>query len=145
MEDLIQRNLQKDVPLHTGFLDPATQREALRLCRKRGCEGELWGGYAGAERKVLFLPATYQEAPDHSVVACIRLQSKGVFAHPDLLGALMAMGTKRDCIGDLCIVQDKNGGSEARAYCLATMAPHLAAITSVGRSAVEVEVMPLLG
>lgn len=142
LEDLIERNQQRDIGLHTDFLDPASQEEAEKICRKRGCRTELWGGYPEAECRALFLLGSYQEEADRRSIACIRVVSKGSFAHPDLLGALMGFGVKRGCIGDLCLQKNAAGGTEALVYAMARMAAHLAGLTSVGRQDVQADILP---
>lgn len=140
LEDLIDRNLSRDVPLHTDFLDPASQGEALALCRKRGCRASLVGGYPSAERNALCLLPSFQDDPPSDLVAYLRITSRGHFAHPDLLGALMALGVSRGCLGDLLLEKGERGTS-ALVYALARMAPHLASIQSVGRHEVRAEIL----
>lgn len=143
LEDMITRHLDKDTPMNTDFLDPATQEEGERLCRNRGCRVLLAGGYPEAERRMLFLLPSYQAEPPVGAIACIQVSAKGRFAHPDLLGALMGMGVKRGCLGDLCVRNGDNGGTVALVYCIARMASHLAGIGEVGRQNVKATLLSL--
>lgn len=103
----------------------------------------LWGGYAGAERRRLYLLPSYllsvpellppqdtdpAQAPAGAVgqedaVAAVRIAGSGFreLTHRDYLGSLLALGLERDALGDIA-VQDAH---TAVVFCTARVAAFL--------------------
>ena len=54
--DIAQR---KNIPQHTRFLDERQQELIRRICEDMGADYLFYGGYEGAERKILLLPPSY--------------------------------------------------------------------------------------
>lgn len=109
--DLARRCREDYVITNTPFLDMA-ERSALDSAL-RGC-GEkyvFFGGYAEAERTVcVFLPDYLDENGITSgddcpikVLRCKRRASSPPLTHRDYLGALMALGVKREKTGDIIV------------------------------------------
>ena len=103
LRDLAERAERQYCACYTAFLTPAEQLLAERYRRELGgAELSFEGGYPEAERKLAVLTPTefYGEAePPISVLA---LEHKGdAPGHRDILGALMALGIKRNRIGDI--------------------------------------------
>lgn len=74
---------------------------------------ELFGGYDGAERKILCFYGDNSVKAFSSYIACIRIlpvQKKfsDDLNHRDFLGAIMNLGIERSLIGDI-LVKDKEG------------------------------------
>ncbi len=66
----------------------------------------LYGGWDAAKRRVLAVYNEYDEAllSDFPITAfTVRYQNAYTLSHRDFLGALMSLGIKRDCIGDIVI------------------------------------------
>lgn len=125
------------------FLTPGEQKLSDRLLTARGVRDRalFWGGYAGAERKCLFvLPEFYADFPDlmpppdtdpaamipddeASAVAAVRISGSGFrkLSHRDHLGALLGMGLERDAIGDIALQNDY----EAVVFCSRHLVPFL--------------------
>lgn len=106
--DRRDRCLEKNVPAHTDFLSPAEERSAEELLRAAGTpEGwTAWGGYEGAERRMLFFLPPWQEEPDGGeAIAALRAHFRGEDrpSHRDLLGSLTALGLVRDKLGDILL------------------------------------------
>ena len=98
---------EKGIVRFTRFLDPAQAALCAQLARRYGAAFGAWGGYAQAERAVgCFCPAA--EMPDESQYPIVCLHSRYAarycsVSHRDILGALMALGLPRSCIGDIII------------------------------------------
>lgn len=99
----------------------------------------LWGGYEGAERKIAVFGSTElcgYEAPDF--LACVKIAPANakfadVLTHRDFLGSLMALGVKRELLGDI-LIADGCG----YLFCLESMADYLARnLIQVKRTAVS--------
>lgn len=105
VEELCRLADARGIPRSTGFLSDREQVLATAAMNRAGCEfGRFWGGWPGAERKVLCLepPDTWQLEP----VAAMCLTACGVQegkapGHREYLGALLNLGIERVCVGDL--------------------------------------------
>lgn len=137
IEELCRLAEARGVPRSTGFLSDREQALATAAMNRAGCAcGRFWGGWPGAERRVLCLePAgAWPQQP----VAAVRITARGEPApgHRDLLGALLALGIERACVGD--ILHDPNTPGESYAFVLADKAEFLAAeLTQAGRCPVR--------
>ena len=104
----------RSIPAATAFLSPQEQAAATRLLNALGQrEGyAFWGGYEGAERRMLFFLPDWQMAePDDSTIAALRAvcRSGATLTHRDFLGSLMALGLTREKIGDILV---ESGGCQ---------------------------------
>ena len=70
----------------------------------------FWGGYEGAERKLIAFYPDYMDAESaiaDSGVTIVRAKFRpGTVGHRDMLGSLMNIGITRECLGDLLIHED---------------------------------------
>lgn len=111
-------------PHFTRFLDPAGLAEAEEVRRGRGLAFVSWGGYDGAERKIgCFCPEGEEPAESGFPVVCLRSPYNGRFAsisHRDVLGAFMALGLTRSCLGDIII-----GETDVFLFAEKTSAPYI--------------------
>ena len=101
------------------------------------------GGYDGAERVVAAFGSEedlgYGPEPPVAVVhiAAANARFDRGMGHRDFLGALTALGIRRQCLGDIVV-----GDHEAYVVCLATVAAHVCdSLTSVGRTSVSCEIV----
>lgn len=99
------------------------------------------GGYEEAERQRLFFAPEGEEIISDLVL--LKISPKGkrfemALAHRDTLGAIMGLGIRRDCIGDLVIFE-----GEAYLFALPSLKDDLLSLSEVGRQAVTVEEIPL--
>lgn len=87
----------------TGFLSPAEQAQIAPLSKKLAGTLSFEAGYDGAERALAVitppkffgekaLPITYLE---------IRVHGDEEISHRDIMGAVMALGVKREMLGDI--------------------------------------------
>ena len=94
----------------TGFLDERQQALALAQLARLSWQGYLFfGGYSDAERTVLALYEGEEPAFEQFPVICLRISCRHAdhLTHRDYLGALMGLGFKRECVGD--ILPDEEG------------------------------------
>lgn len=99
-------------PVFTHFLDAETQQLFIgQLRAAREVEAAVFGGYEGADRAMLCLhPAGQPPRRTDFPIECLRIEDRGGRAplgHRDYLGALMALGVRRELVGD--VVADGTG------------------------------------
>jgi RNA-binding protein YlmH len=100
---------KKNYLSETKFL---SERElALAELALRGEKAEYWtawGGYEGAERKIIIFYPDYlgaEEASAEAGISFVRAEfhNKGSVSHRDMLGSLMNIGITRECLGDIIV------------------------------------------
>ncbi|MDO4175518.1 MAG: YlmH/Sll1252 family protein [Eubacteriales bacterium] len=131
---------------YTKFLDMHEAALAARLLHTLGSiRARFWGGYADAERKLLFfLPDWMEELPaedeDCPITAIRCLRNKGdALSHRDYLGSLMGLGLRRDGIGDILVGEH---GADIIVY--KEIAPYLLTnYAKAGRKSLHVEEIPI--
>ncbi|MBR6207124.1 MAG: hypothetical protein IKQ73_08175 [Oscillospiraceae bacterium] len=109
-----------------------------------GAEFLRIGGYDGAERVIAAFGREdelgYGPEPPLAVVrvASVSARFDAGMGHRDVLGALMGLGIKRQCLGDIVV-----GEHEAYVICLDSVASHICdQLTSVGRTSVTCGIVP---
>ncbi len=141
LEDLAGRCDRAGILTHTSFLTPAEQAQAAAwLKRLPGCRHAFSGGMEDCERKVLFFLPDWMEEPEpESELDGIALKASfGTPGHRDYLGALLALGVKREWLGDLRV-----DGENAWLVCLNTVTERLLELEQAGRVSVKAERIPL--
>ena len=137
--DLSRRAEKYAAPTATCFLTPAEQAELRAFCaRERDVNPVLRGGGEENDRCVAFFLPSWQEAEDLDIsdaIAALEIRAAfGSPGHRDYLGAILGLGVKRDCLGDIRVA-----GSTAHLFCLASIADFLCSnLESVGRCGVKV-------
>ncbi len=106
-EDLSSRCAQRSVVTHSHFLTPAEQY-AVRTAFSNRADVRLVfsGGVPGADRcAAFFLPEWYpEEDPAQECIRAAKVTAGfGTPGHRDYLGAVLAVGLKREWIGDIII------------------------------------------
>lgn len=109
--DRAEQTESRNIPAATDFLSPQQQASALELLRLAGISESRYvcfGGYEGAERKlILFLPdwMEAEDAPEQSPIRCLRaaFREEETLSHRDFLGSLMGMGIVREKVGDILV------------------------------------------
>ena len=136
----------RNIPVSTDFLSPQQQMMACDLLRLGGITESsylLFGGYEGAERKViLFLPDWMDESMAESPIKCLRasFREEEKLNHRDFLGSLMGMGIVREKIGDILV-----GPESADVLVLDTVEEFLlCSWESAGRTKLKVSAIDLL-
>lgn len=111
--------------LSTSFLDPRQLELAEAALQKRpDLAYTVYGGYPGAERNALYIyPAQHQSAlPEITAVTVSWIGDDDEISHRDLLGAVLALGLRRDQVGDIIMLHDGGAavlvtGSKAEYVC----------------------------
>ncbi len=153
LEDRFRQCENKYYPINSDFLDLNQQSLAENSFHMRTSAYCFWGGYAGAERKVMiFLPEyidveaarqnyaeTDPEADPLLLLRATPTARDAALSHRDYLGALMGLGVRRSKIGD--IIVDKAG---ADIVILRELADYLLLnYLKVGRYALHTEILPV--
>lgn len=144
VEELCRVSQERQIPRYTGFLSDREQALATAACHRAGfSEFRFWGGYEGAERKVLCLepPDTWQEEP----LSYLRCTAKGepLPGHREYLGAILGLGLDRACLGDL--MPDPQEPAVFYAVVSADKQDFIASeLTSAGRAPVQAECCEIL-
>ena len=143
MQDLAARCEKTGCITSSTFLTPAEQAAVDAWQRREApCKILFFGGHPDCERKAaFFLPYYYEEedfSPEEELRAIQIKASYGTPGHRDYLGALLALGVKREWIGDLWI-RDQT----AWVFCLPSVAEQLSALTQAGRVSVKASILPL--
>jgi RNA-binding protein YlmH len=142
--ELHDRCLRSGVLTHTNFLTPAEAAEVTALARRLRYDNlVLFGGAAGVERVVAFFLPDYldeehfdREGAVNAVRAVSRFASPG---HRDYLGAILALGIRREFLGDIFI-----DGETAHFFCLPSVLQHIILnLDHVGRAGVSAEAVSL--
>ncbi|HEY8464522.1 MAG TPA: YlmH/Sll1252 family protein [Bacillota bacterium] len=121
IQELAERSLRDQKPQWTNFLEPPSLEAAEAVLRfVTGVRFNSYGGYPRSERRRLVI------YPDYYIVETIEPELAFLeitptpslqLSHRDYLGALLALGVKREKIGDLLVDDSK---------CQAVVTPELA-------------------
>lgn len=111
IKDKIEKVEKRNFPQVTDFLDPYQQRFVESYLKKLDNVTYItYGGYSGAERaKIAVMPKSWHaEAVNLDMIF---LDVRGNFkfrevSHRDFLGAILALGLKREKIGDLILEEN---------------------------------------
>lgn len=131
LEDLARRAGQIGACC-SRFLTPAEQARATQaFANRRDVTLSFDGGYDGAERQLaIFLQPDWGSYRQEEELCALRLtyRRQDTLTHRDILGAAMALGIKRELLGD---IEAANPGF---VVCTADIAPFLAEqLTQAGR------------
>ncbi len=143
VEDLWRRCDRTGLVSSTPFLTPAEQAAVNNYVnRLRGCRMILSGGLPDCDRKAAFFLPDWMEpedfAPEEYLRAVALRACYGEPGHRDYLGALLALGVRREWIGDIWIQ-----GQSAWVFCLPSVAEQLAGLEQAGRVRIKGRAVPL--
>lgn len=119
--DLADRAEQSGICRCSSFLSPAERALLLRVPElKQAVDLSFAGGYPDAERTLAcFCP--HGASPGEAPLCVLALEYKGEpLSHRDILGALMALGIKREKMGDIL-----TGGTRPLILCDSVIAPYI--------------------
>ena len=146
IDDCIALCAESYLLTNTNFLDIYQQSDVSQyLSKKKGVRYGFYGGFEDAERKIaVFLPDYAEdisyiiENPELSSIVSLKIRKDNFseLTHRDYLGALMALGIRREMLGDI-VVTDKG--------CTVAVIRNIAVyimdnLKSVGRGSVNVEI-----
>lgn len=141
-EDLAARCERTSSVTATGFLTPAERVELQNAPALRGLPAVYSGGGTECERTCAFFLPFYLSAEDFDAseyISAVHFRSYfGEPGHRDYLGALLALGVRREWVGDIRI-----RGTDAWVFCLPSVCQTLAALDRAGRYTVRGEEVAL--
>ena len=141
-EDLAARCERTSSVTATAFLTPAERMELQNAPSLRSAAVVYSGGGTECERTcAFFLPfyLTAEELDPSEYISAVHFRSFfGEPGHRDYLGALLALGVRREWVGDIRI-----RGAEAWVFCLPSVAPALLELEQVGRTGVKAAAVEL--
>lgn len=139
LTELASRAFGRGVWVFSEFLTLAEQDTLLRL--KLDCPFRLWGGLESSERKVAAFGSEelcgYEEEPP---IVCLKIEPVAQkfadeLTHRDFLGSIMALGVRREVLGDIEIT-----GNVGYLFCLKSIAGFIAEnLVSVRHTTVRCE------
>ncbi len=109
IEDKARECDEYGIPSSTFFLDMRQQTLVDNLCRQLRVKYFFDGGYDDAERCVCIFISDYSETDEPFSFIRVKASSSKALTHRDYLGALMGLGVKRHCIGDILV---NNSGAD---------------------------------
>ena len=109
VSNLIRLSQRRYEPCFSDFLSDSEQMMAQRELIVQSAEGySFWGGFEGAQRAMLCVYPEYCE-PQRSAYPIdalhLKFRKSASLTHRDFLGALMALGLKREALGDIVITE----------------------------------------
>lgn len=125
-----------DRPKFLGFLSLEQRAFAENIISKLDANYRFFGGFEGAQRVMLGCFPNWESEWEFPITAItFTFRKTDVLTHRDFLGSLMALGLKREAVGDILV-------EKARAVVLLTdeTADYvLSQITKIGRTGVELK------
>ncbi len=120
-------------PKYMSFLSAEQAALASDILSKRGVDYAFWGGYEAAERCILGCFPDWMEEKTFPVSPItFSYRKSDVLRHKDFLGSLMALGIKRETVGDILIEDGR-----AVAFVHSEIAEYiLSEVTKIGRTGV---------
>ena len=154
LRDLSDQAIGQSRLSHTSFLSPAQQAEAEVWLNKNRIAHAFSGGYDGAERQMGFIfpeQMADQDLNDHDIVQMIHaldlkapVRSAVQLSHRDYLGSLLALGIRREQIGDILV--RKNGATVLMTAAMASFVEsHLERVGSLQVSVTSVALTDIAG
>jgi len=142
LNDLAGRCERSGSITHSLFLTPAEQYKAEHNIRLSDCSYLFSGGVKDSERKVLFFLPSWTEPGDIDIndyIKAVRLSVRfGEPGHRDYLGALLALGIRRDFLGDIIVNE-----SGAYVICMKSIEESVLSLEKAGRWGVKAESISL--
>lgn len=125
--------------MYSRFLSPA-EVYLIQSRFSKDVQIFTFGGYNDAERQIVCFSSfdTYETDFDYPIDSIkIFAKNKAVFSHRDYLGSLMALGIKRELIGDIVICD-----GYAVLFCHTEISDFLTMnLTSIGRNSVSSQIV----
>ena len=137
LDELAARTARTGIRCWTGFLSPAEAEWAFASARRQRVKVTFEGGYEDAERRIACF--WDDEAPEEFPLEAVELTwpHQSAPGHRDVLGSVMGLGIKRQCVGDI-VVESECGYLFAENQ----MAEHIAqTLTSAGRIRLQTRVL----
>lgn len=108
IDDLVELVYRTDKPKYLGFLSNEEKDLAQKHLKKRGINVSFFGGAEDNERVFLGCFPEWVEQSSFPITALtFKFRNIDSLRHRDFLGSLMALGLKREAIGDILIEQGR--------------------------------------
>lgn len=124
-KSMVESSLEKNKKSWTSFTDPRQQQIARDILKGfQEVRAIFFGGYPAAERVRIFIaPASLPPAHEEDAVSCLSLSGfpQGILNHRDFLGSVLALGIKREVIGDII----HSGGENAFVFLIPEMVSYV--------------------
>lgn len=106
--DTVNISERTNKPKFLGFLSAEQRVFASNILEKLNCSYEFYGGYDEAQRVMLGCFPDWVENPEFPITAVTaEFRKADVLTHRDVLGSLMALGLKRETVGDILIEEGR--------------------------------------
>lgn len=100
--------IKSSSPKYLGFLTAAEAVLAEQVLKNAPCRTSFYGGYDGAERVMLGCFPDWMEEDAFPISALtFKYRESDILSHRDFLGSLMALGIKRETVGDILTEQGR--------------------------------------
>lgn len=112
LTELAARADSRCIWTYSEFLTLAQQDELMRVERSLPCPVQLYGGLPAAERKIaVFGSEELCASPAAPPIVCVRIEPvrqkfADALTHRDFLGSLMALGIRREVLGDIAVLSN---------------------------------------
>ncbi len=105
IEDLFSLCEKYSSPRFSDFLDGAEQAIINKeFTIPYGYNTMLWGGFDGAEKKIMGVFPQWEEADTSAFpITCIKAETAVPLTHRDYLGSLMSLGVTSSRLGDIAV------------------------------------------
>ncbi len=107
-KDIIETVFRTDRPKYLGFLSKEEAVFIKKFLENRNVKHSFFGGDSSCERVFLGCFPEWMNEPDFPITAVtFTYRTTDSLRHRDVLGALMALGIKRETVGDILIEQGR--------------------------------------
>ena len=103
IDDMISVSAVRNKPQYMGFLDERQQYIVKNYIKYFDYDFNFFGGYSGAERCFASINAANQPLIYPIVAVEFSFRKADKLTHRDFLGSLMALGIKRESVGDILV------------------------------------------
>ena len=108
IKDTAEICIKSSSPKYLGFLTAAEAVLAEQVLKNAPCRTSFYGGYDGAERVMLGCFPDWMEEDSFPISALtFKYRESDELSHRDFLGSLMALGIKRETVGDILTEQGR--------------------------------------
>jgi RNA-binding protein YlmH len=104
VSDVLEQSVISNKRKFLGFLSLEESVLVKNFLEKRNAHFCLYGGYQDSQRKMLCCYPEWLENPNFPITALsFKYRNDAELKHRDFLGSLMALGIKRETVGDILI------------------------------------------
>lgn len=140
LDDIVRWVKKNHGQKNTGFMDPYQAKKAENILKRQvGLAYRFYGGYEGAERRVLAVFPEYFTDDDIDMpISAIDITWKNddtSITHRDCMGAILGLGISREKLGDILVFD-----GQCQVVLAVDIQPYiLLNLTKIGKTAVSVQ------